>query len=218
MSNGVTVLTKEEAQELAANGTRLEATANALKIIDNTSYESAASFLKALKAKRDEVMARPLEAKQKSHGVWKFMSDLCNLVQAPFDQAELVVDRKMIDYRREIERKRQIEAAKAQAKAEAEARKAREAEIAKAKELGDKEAARNLKAAPLHIEAVAPKTPEAPKVAGLPVRKVAKFSYELDKLPRKFLIADEVTIRKMVVALGPNHGIPGVTMWYEEIQ
>lgn len=209
---------EKEARGLVAKATILENEANAIVIVDNESYEACAAFKLAIKAKRDEIMSKPIEKKQAAHGVWKYLGDICNMIARPFDSAEAIADQKMAEWRRKVEFKRQEEFRKAQEKAQADAKKKRDAEIAKAKEQGDREAARNLKAAPLQVAAVAPKTPEAPKIAGVPVRKVWKFQIDADKLPRKYLIPDEVTIGKVVRALGAAHGISGVTAYQEEVQ
>jgi hypothetical protein len=209
---------EKEARLIVAKATVLENEARAITIKNNESYEQAAAFKLAIRTKRDEIMAKPLQKKADAHGVWKYLSEICNMIVKPFDGAEAIVDQKMITYRRDVEAKRQEEARKANEKARIAAEKARAEEIAKAKELGDKEAAKNLKAAPLHVEAVAPKTPEAPKIQGMPTRKIWKFKVDVNKLDRKYLIADEVTIGKMVRALGAAHGISGVTAWQEDIQ
>lgn len=209
---------EKEARQLVAQGSVLENEARALIITDNESYERAAAFKLRIRAKREEIMARPLQKKKDANGVWKFLSDICNMIQRPWDSAEEIVDQSMIAYRRKVEAKRMEEARKAQEKAEMEARKKREAEIAKAKEQGDKEAARNLKAAPLEVKAVAPKTPEAPKISGMPTRKVWDFQVDVNKLDRKYMIPDTVTIGKVVRALGAAHGISGVTAFQKEVQ
>ena len=209
---------EKEARALVARATVLENEAKAIVITDNESYESAAAFKMAIRSKRDEIMAKPLEKKADAHGVWKYLSEICNMIVRPFDGAEAIVDQKMVAYRQEVERRRREEAAKAEAKARADAEKKRAAEIAKAKEMGDKEAARNLARAPIPVAAVAPKTPEAPKIAGMAVRKIWDFQLEVDKLPRRYLVPDTVAIRKVVNALGANHGIPGVTAFQKEVQ
>jgi hypothetical protein len=208
---------EKEARILVAKATILENEARAIAIIDNETYESAAAFKQAIRNKRDEIMAKPTQKKADAHGVWKYLSEICNMIVRPFDQAEAIVDRKMIDYRTEVERKRQAEAQKAREKAEAEARKKRDAEIARAKELKDKEAVRNLKAAPLEVKATAPKTPEAPKVAGMPVRKIWKYQVDVTQLDRKYMIPNDAAIGKIVRALGAAHGISGVTAFQEEV-
>lgn len=209
---------EKEARALIAKATVLENEARAIEITDNESYEAAAAFKLAVRQKRDEVMARFLEKKKQANGIWKFLSDICNMVQRPYDSAENIVDQSMITYRRQIEAKRAEEARKAEEKARKQAQEARAAEIAAAKAVGDKEAAKNLKAAPLHVASVAPKTQEPPKVAGMSVRKVWDFQLDPDRLPRKYLIPDTVAIRKIVNALGANHGIPGVTAFQKEVQ
>lgn len=209
---------EKEARELVAKASVMENQAAAIIIKTNEDYEDAAAFKLAIKAKRDEVMARPLEKKKAANGVWKFLSDICNMVERPFNSAEAVVDQKMIAYRNAIERKRQEEARKAQEKATADAKKKREDEIARAKEQGDKDAAKALKDAPLHVKAVAPRTPEPPKISGMPTRKIWKYQIDADKLDRKYMIPDEVTIGKLVRALGAKHGISGVTAYQEEVQ
>lgn len=212
------LMTKEEQAILVAKGQEIVGLANLVTITDNESYEHAGEFLKDLKERRDEVMAKPLEKKQDAHGVWKFLNDICNAVKKPFDDAESILDRKMLGYRQEIERKRREEIAKAEAKAREKAEAERKAEIARMKELGDKEAAKNLKAAPIQVQAVAPKTPEAPKISGVTVRKIWKYQIDIDKLERKYMMPDDATIGKLVRALGAKHGIAGVTVWQEECQ
>lgn len=212
------VMTQQEQSALMDTANLVMDYVRDLKITDNKSYEHAGIVLKRIKARRSEVMAKPLEKKQAAHGVWKFLSEICNAVDKPFDQAERAVEMLMIDYRADIERKRQAEFAKAQEKARIEAEEKRKAEIARMKEIGDKEAAKNLKAAPLEIKAVAPKTQEAPKIAGVSVRKIWDFQFDIEKLDPRYLIADTVAIRKVVNALGAKHGISGVTAFQKEVQ
>lgn len=209
---------EKEARVLVARTSAMENEAKALVVTDNASYEAAGKFKIFIKEERDKAMAKFLEKKKAASGLHKFLSDICNMIQRPFDNAEGTVDQIMIGYRRDVERKRQEEARKAQEKAEAEAKKKRAAEIAKAKEQGDKEAAKNLKAAPIHVEAVAPKTPEAPKISGVPTRKIWRYQIDDNKLDRKYMVPDEVTIGKVVRALGAAHGISGVTAYQEEVQ
>lgn len=207
-----------EARQLVAKATELVNIAKSIEITDNESYEKAAAFKLTIRERREAALAEPIKNKEKSHGVWKFLSSICNMIEKPYDEAEAVLDGSMIAFRRKIEAKRQEEARKAQEKAQADAKKKREEEIARAKEQGDKDAAKALKAAPLHVAAVAPKTPEAPKISGMPTRKVWKYQIDVDKLDRKYMIPDEVTIGKLVRALGAKHGISGVTAYQEEVQ
>lgn len=208
---------EREARELVAKGSVLENEARAIAITDNESYERAAAFKLAIRDKREQVMAKFIEKKKQANSIWKFLSEICNMIQRPFDNAEGIVDQTMITYRREIERKRAEEARKADIKAREEAERKRKAEIEAAKKQGDKEAARNLARAPLSVAATAPKTQEPPKVAGMSVRKIWDFQLDPDKLPRRYLIPDTVAIRKVVNALGANHGIPGVTAFQKEV-
>lgn len=218
MTNEVDIRPEEkEARLLVAKGSVVENEAKAIVITGNESYERAAAFKLAIRQKREEIMAKPLQKKKDANGVWKFLSDICNMIQSPWDRAEETVNQKLIAFDRQIEAKRREEFRKAQEKARIEAEKKRAAEIARAKEQGDREAARNLKAAPLQVAAVAPKTPEAPKIAGMPKRKVWKHQIDADKLDRKYMIPDEVTIGKLVRALGAAHGISGVTAYQEEV-
>lgn len=219
MSQDIEIRPEEkEARELVAKGSVIENQAKAIIITDNESYEQAAAFKLSIRAKREEIMARPLQKKTAAHGVWTFLGDICKMIARPWDSAEEIVDRKMITYRQDIERKRAEETRKANEKAQAEAKKKRDAEIARAKEQGDKDAAKALKAAPLHVVPQAPKTTEAPKIKGMATRKIWKYQIDTDKLDRKYLIPDEATIGKVVRALGDKHGISGVTAYQEEIQ
>ena len=218
MSQDIAIRPEEkEARELVAKGSVLENQARAIVITDNESYEAAARFKMDIRAKREEIMAKPLAKKKEARGVADFLNDICKMIQRPWDAAEEITDGKLLAHRQKIEAKRREEQRKAEEKARKQAEEARAAEIAAAKALGDKEAAKNLKAAPLQVEAVAPKTQEPPKIKGMPARKIWKFSYDINKLDRKYLIADEATIGKLVRALGGAHGISGVTAWQEEV-
>lgn len=218
MSNEMERPEEAEARALVAKASVLENEARALKIIDNESYEIAGAMKNAIKAKREDILRIPLERKGQAHKVWTFMGDICKMIQRPYDNAEAILDTGMIAFRNRVAEQRRIEAAKAAEKARIDAEKKRKEEIARAKEIGDKEAARNLKAAPIQVAAVAPKTPEPPKISGIPTRKIWKYQIDVNKLDRKYMIPDDVKIGKLVRAMGAEHGISGVTAYQEEVQ
>ena len=212
-------ITNEEAKKLQAQATIMEQEAIELVVCDTPTYEAAGALKLKIKENRERVMATPLAKKKEARGVADFLNDICKMIQAPFDRAEDMADKKMIEYRREVERKRQEEARRAEEKARIDAQKKRDAEIAKAKEAGDREGAKNLKAAPLAPIVPAVKTPEPPKMKGIPVRKIWDFQIvDENKIPKKYWTLDLVAIRKVVNALGAQHGIPGVSAFQKEVQ
>jgi len=67
------------------------------------------------------------------------------------------------------------------------------------------------------IKASATPVPEPVKAEGMVLREVWKFEVVApDLVPRKFMVPDEVLIRKFVVAFKHQADIPGVRIWSEK--
>jgi hypothetical protein len=107
-----------------------------------------------------------------------------------------------------------------QAKADEKARKEREAieeRARKAEASGKVERAAELQQRAAAV--VAPViTREPPRVAGLSLREAWKFEVtDPAKVPREYLMVDEVKIRKIVMALKGDANIPGVRVYSEKV-
>lgn len=214
-----TTITPPETQELLAKATDLSGQAQMLEIVDNDTYELAGKLQIEIKDWIKVVENKFQDSCDAAFKAHRAITAFRNETLAPYQEALSAVNRDMTEYRAKIEAKRQREAAAAAEKARKEAEEARKREIEAAKAAGDKEGARNLKAAPLAPVVAPVKTPEPPKVKGVTVRKVWKFTViDPMKVPRKYLVIDEVAVRKVVNALGANHGISGITAQQVEIQ
>lgn len=212
-------ITPPDTHELIAKANDLTGQAQMLEIVDNDTYELAGKLAVEIKEWIKVVEGKFAESCDAAFKAHRAITAFRNDTLKPYQAAQEAVNAAMGDYRRQVQAKRQQEAAKAQAEALRKAEEARKKEIEAAKAAGDKEGAKNLKAAPLAPVVVAIKTPEPPNVKGVTVRKVWKFTV-IDplKVPRQYLVVDEVAVRKVVNALGANHGIPGISAQQVEVQ
>lgn len=118
--------------------------------------------------------------------------------------------------------KAEREARELRAKAEAEAAAGRQAEAAKLAARADAKVERaEGKAEALEQAAAMTVAPvvqaEAPRVRGVATREVWRFAIDDEsKIPRKYLVVDDVKIRKVVAALKGDAKIPGVRVWPEK--
>lgn len=134
---------------------------------------------------------------------------------------------------RQARERAEREAAAAREKAEREARELREradkeaeagrlAEAAKLAQRAESKIERaEVKAETLQQAAAATVAPivqaEAPRVRGVATREVWKCAVEdASKIPREYLVVDEVKLRKVVAALKGDTRIPGVRVWAEK--
>ena len=193
-------------QEFDFSVTRNTEYATALAIETGAAFDEAYRALhsiKALAALIVQTFAKPKEAAYRSH---KEILAAEAKYLGPLQEAEKIIKAKIGGYltaQKEAARKEQ-EAL--QAKAEQE----RKEEILKLQLAGKKTAAAALKKEPVVAElANVENTGNLP--GGMQARKVFKFTItDAALLPREYLMADEVKIRKVVNALGLECRIPGV--------
>ena len=134
----------------------------------------------------------------------------------PLADAERMLKNKMGDYHRLAEDKRRKEEERLRKEAEKKAEDKRAREVKKLEKAGKIEEAVELldePVAPVPLPVV-PET-KMPKGVSKP-RTIWKYRVtDLDKVPRKFLKADDVKIGKLVRALGKEADIPGVEVYPE---
>jgi hypothetical protein len=149
------------------------------------------------------------------HQAWKAGVALCNRAMAPRLKAKEIWVAKRRKFEYDVDQKRLTEQRKAQAQAEEKAKKERENQIREAKRLGDLEAAENLKSAPIPVVVAPPKTLEVPQVEGQ--RRTAPiWDYEIlnaAALPENLKMPNDKAISALVKRLGPQHGIPGISVF-----
>lgn len=192
--------------------------AKAISVIrSHDEYAQAGSLLvtiKGLRKKIAETFGPIVAAAFQAHKTAKAKQ---SEVEAPLDFAERHLKGLMVAYDDEQERIRQ----QAQRAAEEAARKAEEDR--RLQQAADIEAAGDAAGAVASLdEPVAPppvvveKT--TPKVAGLSYRDNWTFSIvDADKVPREYLMIDEVKIRAVVRALKADTNIPGIKAYAEKV-
>jgi hypothetical protein len=212
-------ITPPETKELMAKSDDLLNRAQILQIRDTASYEAAGALAIEIKSWTKTVEDKFKPSCDAAYQAHRTITAFRNETLAPYEEAENIVNQAMGEYRKKVEAKRKAEADAAADKARKEAEEKRKKEIEAAKAAGDKEGAKNLKAAPIIATPAPVKTQEPPKIKGVTVRKVWDFQIVDDnKIPRKYWALDLTAIRKVVQALGANHGIPGVAAFQKEIQ
>jgi hypothetical protein len=189
--------------------------ANAVVIHTGEQYSSGASELQAIKGKWrevDEARKALLAPVNEAHArIQAFFRQPLEFLR----QAEIILKRKLLAYSDEQDRIRREE----QRKADEAARKERErleAQAIKAALSGKVEKAELLSERASTV--VAPVIHrEAPKVTGVNMRDVWKFSIEDEAaIPRAYLMVDESKIRKHVANMKGDTQIPGVRVYCEK--
>lgn len=172
------------------------------------------SEIKAIELEFDGTEEKPGPCQLLYRG-WKSVVSLRERATAARKEAKVIIDGRIKRFEFDVEQKRLAEARKAESIARQKAEDERARQILEAKRLGDREAVQNLKQAPISVVTPPPKTPEIPKTEGMR-RSSPIWDFEVtdpNKVPRRYYILDEVAIRKVVKALGPKHGIPGINVF-----
>lgn len=217
MANEI-VLQQPDDGEFKGKGAELVRQANELVITSHDEYEHAGAWLVEVKGIGKRLLERFTDPCSKAMAAWKSMTKMRDEALEPFTMTEGIIKQKMGKYQWDIEEKRRKEAEKQAQIARKKAEDDRARQIEEARRLGDREAAQNLRDAPLEVAAAAPKTQEAPKVSGVSHRKVWKVSnVNIAMLPERYMIPDYKAIDGVVRSLGAKHGIPGVTVVEETV-
>lgn len=193
--------------------------AKMIVVVDQPTFDAADRFFGVIKAMEKKIDAyfQPMiddamETKRKAEAARKGIVTRCEEAKAPLLEATNYLKPQMYQYTKKVEEERRLEQLRLEAKArkEEEERRLREAELLE--QMGEHE-----EAAKVIEEPIAVSVPVAPK-AQAPTNFVAKENWQfeitdIDKIPRKYLIPDEVMIRAEVKRTKGKTAIPGVRVW-----
>lgn len=203
--------------------------AEALKVTDNASFLEAGSMLKAVVDRLKQWKELVAPAKESAHDAHKRICAMEKTVADPLTAVETHLRRQISTYTTEQERIRKVEEARLQEESRKQAEEAARiaAESAQidaavaAEQLGDVKSANQIISAPVQVAPVmAPPVvlqSTVPKAAGVSTRAVWKFRVtDANKIPREFLIVDEVKLRKFAGAMQHQAKVEGVEFYSEE--
>ena len=216
MENKAVVVIEKDTKDIVTQ-------AGAITITNQSQYENANEFLRADKMLQKRIHETFDPICILARRTWQESNKQLKEHLDPAQAAEKVVKGKMIDYTEEMERKRREEQRKAELKAKAEEDRKRKDLEARAKKWADKgnEAkAEELQeqAEDVHVE-TAVVAPKVDKVAGLSYQTIWKFKIvDSDKIPRVYLMPDEVKLKKFATAMKGAVPIPGIEFYSEKIQ
>lgn len=222
--------------QLTVEARQLVADANALSIVNATSYAAAAEFGKGIKALQKKIVDFLAPMKKKSHAAWKQVCDTERSELAPTEEAERVVKSKMLDW----QRKENIRIAEETRRREELARKQEEERrMQEALDLdadGDRKGAEEVLSQPIETPVVAAPHSAAPKISGVAPTK--RWTFDLDKIDmdavlchivgvpvgtklahpelRRILTIDSSVVRPLVTAMRENFSIPGIQAYEAE--
>lgn len=209
-----------EAGRAEVDAIELADRARSMVVTTDQEFETAAEFLKVVKAMASKVKAIFDPVVARAHEAHKAATAARAQVLSPITEAEGVVKRSMSAFvdRRERER------AEAERVAREAARKAAEEErLARALELEQ-----SGRAAEAEVELARPVAPQAvavpiqapPRVAGVSTKKIWQFEIvDASAIKREFLVPNETAIRSAVQSL--NEGavavVGGIRVWQETV-
>jgi len=208
--------------EVQTQALTLPTKAKSIVVQDQESLTAANAFLQDIKRMAAQIAATFDPQIATAHKLHRSLIEEKKKFTDPLDLAEKLVKPKIAAYLVEQERIKR-EAAEKRAKAEEDARKLAEKAVAKAEKLEEKgepeKAAAVIEQAFKTVEAItdaAPVVPEAPETNGLSLRTEWKFVItDVNKIPREYMVPDEVAIRRVVKALKDKANIPGVRVYSE---
>ena len=220
---------REEAQSLAL---ALPDNARSIVVSDYATKEAAnAFFLKCREARKriaavfDPHIDRAKAAKMAADATRAGLVAEKTAAEAPIVEAEGIVNREIMRFDAEDRKRREEEQRIAEAKARKEAEEKALAEAAAAEAAGDREEAEEIIKEAVHAPVFVPAPPPPPKLAGS--AEVTTWKMEVSdlkalvlavasgKAPLTYLQADEVAIRRTVIAQKASFSCPGVKTWPE---
>jgi transcriptional regulator of heat shock response len=223
----VAIVLTPEAEEVSTQALTIPEKANAITITSAEDYIKAGEFWKAIKELRDKVAKTFDPIIKKAHEAHKEAVAKKKEVDAPLEGAQKTVKGIMEIYDREQERIRQAEQRRLEeiARREEEERRLAEAiaaeEAMKAQGMTKEEAAKEATAIIEEPVSVAPVVvaKAVPKMQGGPVyRTIWKYRIkDVNKIPRDYMIPDEVKIGQLVRALKKQTNIPGIEVYEERV-
>lgn len=189
--------------------------ARALKIVDNETYVMAGNMLVEIKGLRKQINDTFDPIVKKAYEAHKEAKAQKTKVEAPLAEAEGIIKPALSAWNMEQERiRRQAELAAQEAARKAEEeRRLKEAESLEKQ--GDQKGVEEVLSAPIEVAPViVQKT--VPKVQGISFTERWKFQIvDASKIPREYLVPDEIKIGQVVRALKGATSIPGVKAYSE---
>jgi len=208
--------------ELRAAGNATVEAARAIKITTNDDYEGAGKFLVEIKKRAKQVEGYWKPLKEKARAAWQDVVDKEKAMLAPLNKAEKIIKADMVRYTAEQEAARRAAEEEARRRQQEERDRLLAEAIAAEKAGNSASAAASVAMAEMVEDMAAPVVvPEAPKAAGVSVRKSWKARVvDADKVP---VAANGIVIRPIDAAALNNIArltkgtaqIPGVE-FYEE--
>lgn len=191
--------------------------ARAIKIVDAETYSQAGEVLITIKGLRKEIGAAFDPIIKKAHEAHKEAKAQKDKAEAPLIEAENILKPAISAYDREQERIRREEEERQReiARKAEEERKLREAE--QAEKEGRTEEAQAIIEEPVYVPPVVlEKT--TPKVSGISKQTIWKFRIvDQNKIPREYMMPDQVKIGGVVRATKGSIQISGVEIYSEDI-
>jgi len=190
--------------------------ARALKIVDNDTYALAGNMLVQIKGLRKQINASFDPIINKAYQAHREAVAQKKKVDAPLVEAEGIIKPALRDYdtkQEQIRRQAEQEAHEAAHKAEVDRKIA---EAVAMEQQGDNQGAEQVISEPVYIPPIVlQKT--VPKVQGVSFTERWTFRVvDADKIPRSYLVPDEVKIGQVVRALKASSNIPGVEAYSEK--
>jgi len=186
----------KELTVLKGQVSKLENQANTVAIATKEDYEAAIDLVSRLKETGSKIKATKESITKPLNEALRNARDLFSPIETQFSHAEAIIKSKLLEYKRKVD----------------EAARAAEAKIANKVEAGTMK----LETAEKKIDKIERvETTTKGKVGEVQVRKIKKVRIvDAAKLPREYLIPDEVAIRRD--ALGGKE-IAGVEVYEDEI-
>ena len=205
-------------QEVTQKALTIVEAAKLVVIRDGTDYIAAGTLWKELQGMKDEISSTFDPIIDKQHKAHKEALAQKAKYFKPVDEAGRFVKGLMSAYDAEQERLRLAEQTRLQEIVRKQEEETKLAEAIAAEESGDKAEAEAILAEPIQAPVVIVQK-EVPKMAGGPVYQTRwKFRIsDPSKLPREYLIADEVKIGAVARALKNQTNIPGVEVYSERV-
>lgn len=193
--------------------------ANCLSVTTADEFSDAADRLKGIKALMKQVADTFSPMKKSADAAKKAILDQEKKHLIPLEQAESMAKRKMLAYQQEEQRKADEQRRKLQAEADEIARKEREAALKMAEKAKKPETKAKYEEQAAMVQAPVIQVPvEAPKVAGISVRKVWKARViNAAAVPDAYKIVDEKKLQQYATMMKEQAALPGVQFYSEEV-
>lgn len=184
--------------------------AKLIQVTDAPTYERAGEVLGQVKILRKEIDSYFDPIISRANAAHKEACAQKRRADEPLAQAEAMLKPQMIGYINEQKRKAEEEERRQREEARKKAEQEQLEAAMQAEAEGDKEAAEAIIQEPVYVPPVQVKA-EIPRVSGFSIREQWVFEImDEKKIPREYLIVDEVSIGKIVRAMKDKTAIPGI--------